>query len=107
MSSQFLVNGILDYEDPGVYVSLDENKVHVFEEMLDFGWDFEDLESNKKLIFLEASTIRYLPAEINVGKLTVGRKEFSMAALIEMIMTSEKEIGAKRIDIDPVTTRMH
>src|SRR5205807_8313934 len=97
LSSQYLVNGIMDYDENGVYVSLDENKQHVFEEMLDFGWDFEDLESNKKLIFLEASPIRYLPAEIKVGKLTVGRKEFSMATLIEMIKTSVREIGAKRI----------
>src|SRR5437899_7842199 len=104
LSSQYLVNGILDYEESGVYVSLDENKQHVFEEMLDFGWDFEDLENNKKLIFLEASPIRYLPAEIKVGKLTVGRKEFSMATLIEMIKTSVREIGAKRIVVDPVTT---
>src|SRR5437588_12798589 len=72
--------------------------------MLDFGWDFADLENNKKLIFLEASPIRYLPAEIKVGKLTVGRKEFSMATLIEMIKTSVREIGAKRIVVDPVTT---
>src|SRR6266702_3204268 len=104
LSSQYLVNGILDYEESGVYVSLDENKQHVFEEMLDFGWDFADLENNKKLIFLEASPIRYLPAEIKVGKLTVGRKEFSMATLIEMIKTSVREIAAKRIVVDPVTT---
>ncbi|HEX4920451.1 MAG TPA: ATPase domain-containing protein, partial [Candidatus Bathyarchaeia archaeon] len=42
LSSQYLVNGILDYEEPGVYVSLDENKEHVYEEMLDFGWDFQE-----------------------------------------------------------------
>ncbi len=29
LSSQYLVNGILDYEESGVYVSLDENKQHV------------------------------------------------------------------------------
>src|SRR5713226_5590654 len=104
LSSQFLVNGILDYEESGIYVSLDENNQPVFEEMLDFGWDLEDLENNKKLIFLEASPIRYLPAEIKVGKLTVGRKELSMATLIEMIKTSVREIGAKRIVVDPVTT---
>src|SRR3989442_13067542 len=76
LSSQYLVNGILDNEESGVYVSLDEHKQHVFEEMLAFGWDFEDLENNKKLIFLEASPIRYLHAEIKIGKLTCGRKEF-------------------------------
>lgn len=104
LSSQFLVNGILDYDEPGIYVSLDESKPHVFEEMLDFGWDFQELEANKRLVFLEASPIRYLPAEIKVGKLTVGRKEFSMATLIEMIRTSAREIEAKRIVVDPVTT---
>src|SRR5213594_931285 len=74
LSSQFLVNGILDYDENGVYVSLDENKQHVFEEMVDFGWDLPELEHQKRLIFLEASPIRYLPAEIKVGRLTVGRR---------------------------------
>src|SRR5260370_16691427 len=104
LSSQYLVNGILDYEESGVYVSLDENKQHVFEQMLDFGWDFADLEDNKKLIFLEASPIRYLRAEIKVGKLTVGRKEFCMATLIEMIKTSVPEIAANTTILDPVST---
>ncbi len=104
LSTQFLVNGILDYEEPGVYVSLDENKQHVCEEMMDFGWDLPDLESNKQLVFLEASPIRYLPAEIKVGKVTVSRREFSMATLIEMIRTSVRDINAKRIVVDPVTT---
>jgi len=104
LSSQFLVNGILDYEEPGVYVSLDENKQHVCEEMMDFGWDLPDLENHKQLIFLEASPIRYLPAEIKVGKVIVGRREFSMATLIEMIRTSVRDIDAKRIVVDPVTT---
>src|SRR5256712_1781363 len=104
LSSQYLVNGIMDYDENGVYVSLDENKQHVFEEMVDFGWDLPELEHQKRLIFLEASPIRYLPAEIKVGRLTVGRKEFSMATLVEMIKTSVKEIDAKRIVVDPVTT---
>jgi KaiC/GvpD/RAD55 family RecA-like ATPase len=104
LSSQFLANGVLDYDENGIYVSLDENKQHVYEEMLDFGWDLLDLENNKKLAFLEASPIRYLPSEIKVGKLTVGRREFSMATLIEMIKTSVDEIGARRIVVDPVTT---
>src|SRR5205809_7845606 len=59
LSSQFLVHGILDYEEHGIYVSLDENKQHLLEEMLDFGWHFQELESNKKLIFLEDPPIRY------------------------------------------------
>lgn len=104
LSSQFLVNGILDYDENGVYVSLDENRRHVREEMLDFGWDLSELEDNKSLAFLDASPIRYLPAEIKVGKINIGRKEFSMATLIDMISASVKEIGAKRIVIDPITT---
>src|SRR5205807_2343788 len=42
LSSQYLVNGIMDYDENGVYVSLDENKQHVFEEMVDFGWDLPE-----------------------------------------------------------------
>src|SRR5207245_11155357 len=66
--------------------------------------DLPELKHQNRLIFLEGSTIRYLQAEIKVGRLTVGRKEFSMATLVEMIKTSVKEIDAKRIVVDPVTT---
>ncbi len=104
LSSQFLVNGILDYEEPGVYVSLDESKLHINEEMIDFGWDLAQLEDDKKLVFLEASPIRYVPAEIKVGKIMAGRKEFSMSTLIDMVRTSVKAIGAMRIVVDPVTS---
>jgi len=104
LSSQFLVSGILDYEEPGVYVSLDENRLHVNEEMLEFGWDLAGLEDNRKLVFLEASPITYLPSETRVGEPTLGRKAFSLATLIDMIRTSVEEIGARRLVVDPVTT---
>ncbi len=104
LSSQFLVNGILDYEEPGIYVSLDENKLHVNEEMMDFGWDLAELEDSKKLVFLEASPIRYLPSGTRAGNLISERNEFSMATLIDLVRTSVEEIGAMRIVVDPVTT---
>jgi circadian clock protein KaiC len=44
LSTQFIMNGILDYGENGLYISLDERKQHYIEEMGSFGWDLEKLE---------------------------------------------------------------
>jgi KaiC/GvpD/RAD55 family RecA-like ATPase len=102
LSTQFLVTG-LKMGEPGVFVSLDESKSHYYSEMEKFGWKLQEYEDKKMFTFLDASPIRHLPGELKVGKLTIGRKEFSLLSLIEAVNAAVREIDAKRLVIDPVT----
>ena len=104
LSTQFLVKGVELYSDNSVFVSLDESREHYYTEMKKFGWDLAKLEKEKKFAFLDASPIRNIPGEVKIGKMTIGKKEFSMLSLVEAMRATVKAIDARRIVIDPIAS---
>ena len=104
LSTQFLVKGAEVYGDNSIFVSLDENREHYYTEMKKFGWDLAKLEKEKKFAFVDASPIRNIPGEVKIGKMTIGKKEFSMLSLVEAIRATVKAIDARRIVIDPIAS---
>jgi len=104
MCAQFMFNGITKYGENGIFVSLEEAKHHFYREMANFGFDFPELEKQKKFIFLDASPIRHMPEEVQIGRIRVGRGDFSIDSLVERIRTSADMINAKRIALDPLTS---
>ena len=118
LSWQFLWNGAAHYEEPGLYVSLDEDPDELREEIASFGWsletgaqsktaamgwDIEKLEEGGKLAIVDASPIRLIPGAIKIGDVSVGKRDFSLVSLMEIIKRRAKKIKAKRIVIDPIT----
>jgi len=101
---QYLYYGAIEYGEPGLYVSLDESPIHLKEDTASFGWDIDEIESQKKLMIIDASPIRAIPGQVKIGNLNIGKRDFSMLSLIEIIKNRVKEIGAKRVVIDPITT---
>ena len=104
LATQFLVNGIRNYGENGLFVSLDESKTHFYKEMMTLGWNLEELEKERKFMFLDASPIRHIPGEVKIGKLTIGKREFSMISLIEGIKSTTQTLDARRIVIDPIAS---
>jgi len=82
---------------------MEEAKPHYIREMAVFGWDIGPLEKTGKFSFVDASPIRSIPGEVKVGNLTLGRQDFSMISLLEVIRSSAKKTNAKRIVVDPVS----
>jgi len=103
-SVQFLYNGATKHGETGLYVSLGESPTHLIENMASFGWDIEKLEKERKLIMVDASPIRTLPGEVSIGKINIGKRNFSMLSLIEVVRDRVEENQVKRIVIDPITT---
>ena len=103
---QFLVYGATQLNEPGLYVSLDEDLHQLREEMRSFGWKIEEMEKKGKLGIVDASPIRHLPGEVKVGDLWVGKRNFSMLSLIEAIRGKANEIEAKRVVVDPIMALM-
>ena len=104
LCTQFLYNGIHKHDENGIFVSLDETKIHFYKEMHFLGMDLEKLESNKKFIFLDASPIRHVPEKVKIGDLKIGRADFSISGLIERIKLSAEMIDAQRIAVDPISS---
>lgn len=103
LCSQFLMNGIDKFGETGLFVSLEEGKGHYWREMEGFGWDFTSAEKENKFQFVDASPIRTIPGEVRIGKLTIGRQDFSLVSLLEVIRSNAKALGAQRIVVDPVS----
>jgi len=104
LSTQFLVNGVKNYGENATFVSLDESKQHYYSEMSKFGWDLAKLEQERKFVFVDASPIRTIPGEVKIGKMTIGKKDFSLLSLVEGIKSGVKAIDAKRVVIDPIAS---
>jgi KaiC/GvpD/RAD55 family RecA-like ATPase len=52
----YIVNGILKFNEPGVYITFEEGKEQVYQDMLRFGWDLAELERQNKFAFVEYTT---------------------------------------------------
>jgi KaiC/GvpD/RAD55 family RecA-like ATPase len=113
LCSQFLYHGATKQEKT-VYISLDETKSHFLEEMLTFGWNFQELEQDNVFTFIDASSIRRIPEEAKVGKLPVAGKELARERLKDSIFKTLDEsgqlmdralgdLGAQRIVLDSIS----
>jgi circadian clock protein KaiC len=90
LSLQFLYNGATKYNEPGLYVTFEEQKESVFKHMLSFGWDFAALERERKIVFLE-----YPPHEVD--------RFISEGAVIEDMVRDYK---IQRVVMDSITSFM-
>lgn len=103
-ATQFLINGILQYGENGIFVSLEESHSHFRREISRLGWPIDELEKQKKLAFVDGTNITYLPEVVKVGKTTMQRKEYSMLGILQQVTQEAGNIGAKRIAVDSVTS---
>lgn len=84
MSSQFIYNGVKDFNQSAVYVSFEEPIEAIKENCSTFGWDFAPYEKKEKVVF-----VRYDP--------------FHVEDIYELIETNVKKLNAERVVIDSVS----
>jgi len=102
---QYLYTGATHFDEPGLYITMDEDPVDIKINMANFGWDLNALEQQIKLMFVNVSPVRVVPTE-RAGLVQLGMKEFKLVNLLEAIRVGIDEVGAKRLVIDPVTMFM-
>lgn len=91
---QFLYNGIINFDEPGVFVTFEESPTDIIKNAYSFGWDLGKLINEGKLFILDASPDPE-------GQDVVG--SFDLSALIERIQYAIRKYKAKRVSIDSVT----
>jgi KaiC/GvpD/RAD55 family RecA-like ATPase len=107
LASQFLYNGIYDYDQNGIFVSLDEEKEHYYSEMQNFGWDLWKAEEEDKFVFIDAtkmSRVALLREKLMVESKSLRGKQLQVDKLIEEIQTQIDKINAKRVVLDTLAT---
>jgi circadian clock protein KaiC len=103
LCSLFLANGYSKFDENGVYVSLEESKGHLFREMARFGINFAAAELKKQFVFVDASPIRHVPNIVRASNISIGKKEFSLLALMDSVKRAISTVDAKRVVIDPLS----
>ncbi len=108
LASQFLYKGITQYNENGIFVSLDEGKNHYYSEMLKFGWDFKKAEEEGKFFFVDATRLSRVAMlkEKMIGEeaSSLRGKQLQIDRLIEELQAKIQEIGAKRIVLDTLAS---
>lgn len=99
LSVGFLVRGVEDYDEPGIFCSFNESKKELYLTQLGFGHDLQKLESEKKFILLDFSYGRSL----GDGQLALQQYRLDLPALTKKLKEAINSIGAKRMVIDPLT----
>jgi circadian clock protein KaiC len=108
LGSQFLHKGITQYDENGIFVSLDEGKNHFYSEMMKFGWDFKKAEEEGKFLFLDAtrlSRVAILKEKMLKEETSSLRgKQLQIDRLIEELQGKIQQIGAKRVVLDTLAS---
>ncbi len=97
-SAQFIYKGAVEYDEPGIFVTLDERPNLIREDMLQFGWDFKREEERDMIRIIDASIAKVgLPSEEVYHMPESG---FDLDRLLVEIIKAAKEMGAKRVAVD-------
>ncbi len=94
LAVQFLYQGIVDFDESGVFVTFEESPADVIKNAFSFGWDLQKLIDEGKLFILDASPDPE-------GQDVAGN--FDLSALIERIQYAIRKYKARRVSIDSVT----
>ncbi|AFY88968.1 circadian clock protein KaiC [Chroococcidiopsis thermalis] len=93
-SVQFLYNGILFFDEPGVFVTFEESPSDIIKNAYSFGWNLPKLIEEGKLFILDASPDPE-------GQEVIGN--FDLSALIERLQYAIHKYKARRVAIDSIT----
>ncbi|MBI5253366.1 MAG: AAA family ATPase [Euryarchaeota archaeon] len=96
---QFLYCGATKYNEPGVFVTVDERPEDLRREMLNFGWNVAELEKKGKLAIIDVSSlVAELPSKEKYK--VVG--ELSIDNVVSSIIDVVNSLGAKRLVFDSI-----
>ncbi|MDQ3004968.1 MAG: circadian clock protein KaiC [Chloroflexota bacterium] len=90
---EFLVNGVIQYGEPGVFVTFEENAEELAQNVASLGFDLNDLKKKKKLILDHIQIERSEIAETG---------EYDLEGLFIRLGYAIDTIGAKRVVLDTI-----
>jgi len=88
LGMQYIYEGIMQYDEPGFFITFEEFPQQIYRDAMNFGWDFRGLEEEDKLkVLFTSPDLMYQDIKRHEG------------IFPEMI----REIGARRVVVDSIT----
>ncbi len=93
LAMEFIVKGALEYGEPGVFMSFEENEIDLTKNFASLGWDLDAMITHKQLL------IDYVYVERKEIEET---GEYDLEGLFIRLGSAIDEIGAKRVALDTI-----
>lgn len=112
LCTQYILNGAIKYDEPGVYILIEEDKERFTENIKTLGWDTETLEKEGKISIIPYSKSLLGEIESSFEKQMLSedpdhiarvREFLTVDSLYKEIEECVDKIGAKRVVIDSMT----
>lgn len=100
LGMQYLYNGVVQHEEPGVFATFDEMPDKIRQDMLKFGWNIKELEDNNLLGLIDVTSARAGAPSEEARALLPGQLDFDK--MLVDILGMARNIGAKRLVIDSI-----
>jgi KaiC/GvpD/RAD55 family RecA-like ATPase len=98
LATQFIYKGATEYNEPGVFVTLEEPPHLIKRNMIQFGMDLDKLVKEKKISLVDLSPSK------EVTPVTIGEyPSFDLSGLEAIILNHVKKLGAKRVVLDTLS----
>jgi circadian clock protein KaiC len=94
MALQFLLAGVRDYHENGVFVTFEEAPADLMQNVRSFGWDLEGLLATRKIAVVDATP--------EPGEETITAGPYDLSALLARIESAIRSVGAKRVILDAI-----
>ena len=105
MGAEFLYRGATQYSENGVYASLEEPTHSIANTMMRFNWNLFDLESQAKLVLVDAAPHQEQPgAEWKIRGGELGTEKYDLDGLLGAIAHARKKVAARRCVIDSLSS---
>ena len=104
---QYLMGGIIDYNEPGIYVTMEETPVRVIRNMWRFGWDMEQMVRENMLRIIQLIPVQYkdfVGRDKHHATIQLDTHGHMLENIMDQLQNSIHEIDAKRLFIDSITS---
>lgn len=95
-AAQFLAEGIRHHDEPGVFITFEEQPDDIRRNVLSFGWDVRGWEQKGSWAFVDASPERTFKKGIVA--------DFHFDTLLAIVEDAVRSVGAKRAALDSIGT---
>jgi KaiC/GvpD/RAD55 family RecA-like ATPase len=112
LAVQFLYNGAVNYNEPGILISLEQDPKELRHDMKAYGFDLERLENEGKLIIIDSSLSRISGPKMDgiitpnifkdqvEGSASLLPDDFNIEKILNVVIEKAQRIGAKRAVFD-------
>ena len=103
MGMQFLYYGAKDFDESGIFVTLSESPNSIKNNFMSYGWDIQDLIEQGKIIIIDARPFKMEEGFVALDESLYRGESLPFMHLTQLILSSIKRIGAKRLVIDSLS----